>query len=195
MLQNYSSTVHLKTFDIINKYNIVKKEDIFYIDKILFEVFLKKDSSDMRFSYKIYFIFYLLFNTFSFVNYKLIPGTNRNVSFSVKLEGSISNKVHIEAFIRQFLLEKTPLLNFKTITQSILSKNDYIFLSLSVPLKEYIEFNSSKIPTLSLLNIESEMLLLKFRLSKKNIINFFLDNSLLKHSHYFSFWKILIKQK
>jgi len=195
MSQNYSNTSYLKTFDIINKYNIVKKKDIFSIDKILFEIFLKKDSSDMRFSYKVYFVIYFLFNTFSFVNYKLIPGTNRTASFSVKLEGLLTNKVQIEAFIMQFILEKTPLLDFKTITQVFSFKTNYIYLSLSFPLKEYVEFNSSKIQILSLNNMENEILLLKFRLSKKNIINFFFDNSILKHSHYFSFWKILIKQK
>ena len=87
------------------------------------------------------------------------------------------------------------MLNFKTVTQVFLSKNDYIYLSLSFPFKEYIEFNASKIQILSLFNLENEVLILKFRLSKKIVINFFLDNSLLRYSHYFSFWKLLVIQK
>ena len=195
MLQKYSNVTYLKTFDIINKYNIIKNSDIFFIDKIYFEIFVKKDSSEIRFSYKIYFIIYLLSNTFSFINYKLIPGTNRNVSFFVKLEGLLTNKAQIETFITQFILEKKHILNFKTITQKISCQNEYIYLNLSFPLKEYTQLNFLKLQNLSFLNLEQEILFLKFRLSKKKINIFFSNQPITKYSHYFSFWKILIKQK
>ncbi len=195
MLQKYSNITYLKTFDIINKYNITKKLDIFCIDKVNFEIFLKKDSSDIRFSYKIYFYIYLLFNTFSLINYKLIPGTNRNVSFSIKLEGLLTNKNKIDYFISQFILEKKDILTFKSITQKIIHQNNYIYLSLNFPLKEYIQLNSLKIKNLSFFNIEQEIISIKFRLSKKNLNSFLLDNSLKKYTHYFSFWKLNIKQK
>jgi len=112
MVQKYSNAIHLKTFDIINKYNLIQKTDIFCIDKISFELFLKKDTSDINFTYKIYFYLYILFNTFSYIHYKIIPGTNRTVSFSVKLEGVLTNKAKIESFISQFLLEKKNYFNF-----------------------------------------------------------------------------------
>ena len=195
MIQNYSNVTYLKTFDIINKYNIVNKLDIFYIDKIQFELFLKKDTSDMNFSYKIYFYIYILFNTFSFVDYQIIPGTNRNVSFSVKLGGILTNKSKIETFIYYFLLEKKNILTFKSVSQKILHQNNYIYLSLMFPLKEYIQLNSLKIQKLSYSNLEQELIFLKFRLSKKFLIIFFFGNILKNYTHYFSFWKILIKHK
>ena len=195
MIQKYSNVTYLKTFDIINKYNIIKKLDIFYIDKIQFELFLKKDTTDMNFSYKIYFYIYILFNTFSYIDYQLIPGTNRNVSFSVKLGGILTNKSKIETFICHFLLEKKNILTFKNVSQKILNQNNYIYLSLMFPLKEYIHLNSLKVQKLSYSNIEQELIFLKFRLSKKFLKFFFLENNLKKYTHYFSFWKIIIKHK
>jgi hypothetical protein len=194
MIQKYSNVTYLKNFDII-KYNIINKLDLFYIDKIQFELFLKKDTSDMNFSYKIYFYIYILFNTFSYINYQLIPGTNRNVSFSVKLGGILTNKAKIETFIYHFLLEKRNILTFKNISQKILNQNNYIYLSLMFPLKEYIQLNSLKVQKLSYSNIEQEFIFLKFRLSKKFLKIFFLENTLKKYTHYFSFWKIIVKHK
>ena len=195
MVQKYSNAIHLKTFDIINKYNLIQKTDIFCIDKISFELFLKKDTSDINFTYKIYFYLYILFNTFSYIHYKIIPGTNRTVSFSVKLEGVLTNKAKIESFISQFLLEKKTILTFKSVTQKILHKNSCICLSLMFPIKEYIQLNSLKVQKLSYTNLEQEILLLTFRLSKNFLNSFFLENSLSKYTHYFSFWKILVKHK
>lgn len=195
MIQKYSHVTHLKAFDIINKYNLIQKSDIFFINKISFELFLKKDSLDINFTYKIYFYLYLLFNTFSYLHFKIIPGTNRNVSFSVKLQGVLTNKVKIEFFIYQFLLEKKLILTFKGVTQKILHKNSFICLTLMFPLKEYIHLNSLKIQKLTYSNLEQEEILLTFRLSKVFLNSFFLENTLKKYTHYFSFWKILVKQK
>ena len=195
MLKNYSNLSYLKTFEIINKYNVKKCSDLFAIQTISFEIFLKKDTSDINFSYKIYIYMYILFNIFSCIKYKIIPGTNRTTSFSIKLEGLLTNKSKIEEFLQQFILEKKNILSFKSTTQHIARVNNYICLSLAFPLKEYIQLNSLKIQTLSYLNLENEILILKFKLSKNILTNIFFKKTLQNYTHFFSFWKILIKQK
>ena len=195
MLQKYSNSNYLKNFEIINKYNIKKNSDIFSINTIKFEIFLKKDNSDINFSYKIYLYMYILFNIFSFIHYQIIPSTNRTTSFSIKLEGLLSNKRKIESFLQYFVLEKKNILSFKSVTQLIIEKNNYVYLSLGFPLKEYIQLNSLKLQTISYLNMENEIIFLKFKLSKKFLTEFILEKTLNKFTHYFSFWKILIKKK
>ena len=195
MNKAYSTNTYLKAFDILNKYNLKKKSDIFFIKEISFELALKKEIADLNFNYKLFFYLYIIFNTFSHIHYRIIPGTNRNVSFSVKFEGLITNKAKVEFFINQFLLEKRNVLLFKTTTQKIVSKTNFICLNLMFPLKEYISINALKLQNISYSNLEQEIILLTFKLSKKFVQTFFLNNLLPKYTHYFSFWKILVKNK
>jgi len=188
----YTNPQHLINLEYTNKFNITKVKNVFTFDNIKFEICIIS-TNNFDLSYKFYFYFYIFSNSFSYINYKLIPSTTKTTNFSIKLESTISSNSKLNAFLYHFILEKIRLLRFKSVTKNFISKNNVITLSLLIPVKLYLQENFISIKTISPLLYDNEKFLLKFDLNIKNLNLSKIATTKSQFKTFFSFWKIIIK--
>lgn len=187
----YSNPQHLINLEYINKFNIAKVKNIFCFNNISFEICISS-TNNFDLSYKFFFLFYIFSNSFSYINYKIIPSTTKTTNFAIKLESLISNNSKLNYFLYHFVLEKIRLLRFKSVTKNIALKSNILTLSLFVPVKLYLQENFISIKTVTPLLYENEKILLKFNLNTKNLHLSNISHSKSLFKTFFSFWKIII---
>jgi hypothetical protein len=185
---------HLRSLEQINKYNLIKYSDIPTIQNILFDIKLNTNSNVLDLSYKFYFFIFLFSNLLSRISYKIIPTSSKVNTYLIKLESKITNGNKIDKFLQHFILEKKKLLRLNSVVKNIYFSNNIIILSITIPLKLYLQVNFISIKTVSILNYDNETIGLKFLLPLNRLSSLSNLISNLHLQHFFSFWNINIKR-
>lgn len=186
---NKSQLINL---ELINKFRLQKLNNLFRINTISLEILIKSIDNDLNLRFKFFFLIYLFSNTFSFVHYKIIPTTTKTTSFAIKLESKITNKKKIMTFVNEFILEKKKLIAFKSVNTIVSQVSSLIQLCLTIPLKLYLQYNFSGIKTVSALNYENDLLVIRFNINRGHVLEFFPS---FNKKTVFNFWRLSIKQK
>jgi hypothetical protein len=190
---NTINSKHLRQLEQINRYNLLKYTDIANINTVIFEIKLNSTSNILDLSYKYYFFLFLFSNMLSYISYKITPSSTKINTFLIKLESKITNGIKIDKFLDHFLLEKKKLLRLKSVTKKLSFSNNIIVLAIGIPLKFYLQVNFISIKTISILNYDSETIVIKFLLSVKNVNSLSRLISKLQSKSFFSLWNIHIK--
>lgn len=190
---NLTNPKHLRHLEQINKYHLTKQTAIPSIQSILFEIKLNSNSNVLDLSYKSYFFLFLFSNILSYISYKIIPSSTKLNTYQIKLESKITTSTKIDCFLEHFILEKKKVLRLKSVTKKINFSNNIIILSISLPLKLYLQVNFMPIKTVSILNYDNEKIIIKFVLPINHVTTLATLLSTLQLKHFFSFWNINIK--